>query len=86
MEYEVMEFVRNQVAAIRKELMAKRGASAGELVAIDTLNVAQQAIDPAEALQSVQDSLRYVRGLSGTDYLSARLDLMRARLETLIHK
>jgi exonuclease VII small subunit len=76
----------NEVASIRNDLMtmAKRGGvSAGVLVAIDYLKVAQGANDSAVALQAVKHSLSVLQGISGIAHLTARLSFLQGKLEAL---
>lgn len=64
--------------------MARRGGvSAGVLVAIDHLKVAQGANDSAVALQAVKHSLSVLQGVSGIAHLTARLLLLQSKLEAL---
>ena len=79
---EVMSFVHKEAAAIRTDLMAIGGRkSAGVLVAIDELEVAQQTTEPTVALQAVKTSLSVLQGISGTRHLHPRLKLLQDRLE-----
>jgi len=77
----------NEAASIRADLMAmaKRGSvSAGVLVAIDYLKVAQGANDSAVVLQAVKRSLSVLHGISGVSRQTARLRFLQIKLEALM--
>jgi hypothetical protein len=76
----------NEAASIRNDLMTKAkrgGVTAGELVAIDYLKVAQEANDSTVALQAVQHSLSVLQGISGVYHLTMRLSFLQGKLEVL---
>jgi hypothetical protein len=75
-----------ELASIRKDLMTMAkggGASAGVLVAIDYLKVAQGANNAAVAFDAVTRSLSFLHGISGVDDVAGRLWLLQRKLEAL---
>ena len=75
-----------KVASIRNELLtiAQRGSpSAGVLVAIDYLKVAEDTNEPMVALDSVKRSLSVLHGVSGVGNLRLRLTFLQSKLEAL---
>jgi Domain of unknown function (DUF4157) len=75
-----------KVGAIRNELITianRERPSAGVLVAIDYLKVAQDSNDASVALESVKSSLSVLQGISGLGNLRLRLAFLQGKLEGL---
>jgi Domain of unknown function (DUF4157) len=75
-----------KAASIRNDLMAmakQERPSAGVLVAIDYLNVAQKSSDVSVALKAVKSSLSVLEGLSGVAQPRMRLLVLKNTLEAL---
>jgi hypothetical protein len=76
----------DKAASIRNDLMnmaKQERQSAGVLVAIDYLKVAQGANDVSVALEAVKSSLSVLQGISGAAHARARLLLLKKTLEAL---
>jgi hypothetical protein len=76
----------DKAASIRNDLMAmakQERPSAGVLVAIDYLNVAQKSSDVIVALKAVKSSLSVLEGLSGVAQPRMRLLVLKNTLEAL---
>jgi hypothetical protein len=76
----------DKAASIRNDLMAmakQERPSAGVLVAIDYLNVAQKSSDVSVALKAVKSSLSVLEGLSGVAQPRMRLLVLKNTLEAL---
>ena len=75
-----------KVASIRNELITianRERPSAGVLVAIDYLKIAQDTNEPMVAIDSVKRSLSVLHGISGVGNLRLRLTFLQSKLEAL---
>lgn len=75
-----------KVSSIRNELLtiaSRERPSAGVLVAIDYLKVAEDTNEPMVALDSVKRSLSVLHGVSGVGNLRLRLTFLQSKLEAL---
>ena len=75
-----------KVASIRNELITianRERPSAGVLVAIDYLKIAQDTNEPMVAIDSVKHSLSVLHGVSGVGNLRLRLTFLQSKLEAL---